>query len=193
MVKKVIKKKLLPKENLYQALARIQRDLKAPKNQHNDFGGFDYRSCEDILEAVKPLLNGCYITLTDEMVNLGERYYVKATVVLANGDEKIQGCAFAREQEIRKGMDLAQITGAVSSYARKYALNGLFAIDDARDADTKHAKPVKTVQAFVMAMKKSLTKKNIEEWEKKIKKTSGYDDDNRAVMLRKLEQFTKDL
>lgn len=181
------------KEDIYQALARIQRDLKASKNQHNDFSNFDYRSCEDILEAVKPLLRGCYLVITDDIKMIGERYYVKATAKLSDGDNSVVGYAYARETEGRKGMDESQITGSTSSYARKYALNGLFAIDDARDADAKHAKPVKTISSFVMQMKKGLTKDNIEDWEGKIKKVEGYSDENKAVLMRKLEQFTGQL
>jgi hypothetical protein len=121
-------------------LLRIQSGLNVPKNQRNDFGGFNYRSAEDILEAVKPLLKdeGCILTISDELVNIGERYYVKATAVISKvGEEKAIGVsAYARESKEKKGMDASQITGSTSSYARKYALNGLFAIDDTRDADT---------------------------------------------------------
>jgi len=117
------------------ALIRIQQELKAPKGQYNKFANFNYRSCEDILEAVKPLLKNCFLIIQDEIVLIGERYYVKATVSLSNGSESIVASAFARESQDKKGMDDAQITGATSSYARKYALNGLFAIDDTKDAD----------------------------------------------------------
>lgn len=121
---------------IYEELSRIQKDLKAPKNQRNNFGGYNYRSCEDILEAVKPLLNGCILTLSDEIVMLGARFYVKATARLAiSQDQYVENTAWAREPETKKGMDEAQITGATSSYARKYALNGLLAIDDTKDAD----------------------------------------------------------
>ena len=117
-------------------LTEIQQQLKAPKGQRNDFGKYNYRSCEDILEAVKPLLNGCQLTISDEVRFLGDRYYIEATVVFKDGDEKTIVKASAREQESRKGMDASQITGSASSYARKYALNGLFLIDDTKDADT---------------------------------------------------------
>lgn len=133
-------------------LAEIQQKLKAPKNQHNDFGGYEYRSCEDILNALKPLLGGAIILLADEIVQIGERYYVKATATLKEGEESISTTAYAREEENKKGMDGAQVTGAASSYARKYALNGLFAIDDTKDADTTntHGKTEKsTAQATV--------------------------------------------
>lgn len=120
-------------------LQAIQSDLKAPKNQRNNFGNYNYRSCEDILEAVKPLLKGHGLTLVinDEVVNIGAHNYVKATATLSDGAEKIDATAYAREAETKKGMDDSQITGATSSYARKYALNGLFAIDDTKDADTQ--------------------------------------------------------
>lgn len=118
-------------------LIEIQKKLKAPKNQKNTFGNYNYRSCEDILEAVKPLLGDAVLTISDEMVQLGDRYYVKATVELICDKEKTTVSAYAREAEIKKGMDAAQITGAASSYARKYALNGLFLIDDTKDADSQ--------------------------------------------------------
>lgn len=119
-------------------LQEIQLKLKAPKNQRNNFGNYNYRSCEDILEAVKPLLSeaGAIITINDEMLNIGDRYYVKATVTFICGEEKHSVSAFAREAENKKGMDESQITGAASSYARKYALNGLLLIDDTKDADS---------------------------------------------------------
>lgn len=116
----------------------IQEKLKAPKNQVNKFGGYNYRNCEDIFEAVKPLLAKAKLTLRtyDELVLIGDRYYVKATAVLSDGIETIENTAYAREEETKKGMDGSQITGASSSYARKYALNGLFLIDDVKDSDT---------------------------------------------------------
>lgn len=118
-------------------LHTIQQALKAPKNQKNNFAGFNYRSCEDILEAVKPLLpKGVTLTLSDEMVNVGQFNYIKATVTLRAGKDPISVSAFAREAVTKKGMDDSQMTGTASSYARKYALNGLFSIDDTKDADT---------------------------------------------------------
>lgn len=118
-------------------LLKIQSELKAPKNQKNAFGGYNYRSCEDILEAVKPLLRQekLILRLTDELVNIGDRYYIKATAILTDGHDTIENVAYAREEETKKGMDGSQITGASSSYARKYALNGLFLIDDVKDSD----------------------------------------------------------
>lgn len=120
-------------------LNKIQQELKAPKSQRNSFGNYNYRSCEDILEAVKPLLGETTLTINDEMVMLGDRFYVKATVALYDKDNQMvaQSVAYARESLEKKGMDASQITGATSSYARKYALNGLFLIDDTKDADTK--------------------------------------------------------
>jgi len=117
-------------------LAKIQKQLKAPKGQFNQFGGYYYRSCEDILEAVKPLLGEATLTITDEIIQIGDRYYIKAIVTLTEGDKQISVSAFARESLDKKGMDVSQITGAASSYARKYALNGLFLIDDTKDADS---------------------------------------------------------
>ena len=119
-------------------LMDIQQELKAPKGQYNDFGGFSYRSCEDILEAVKPLLkkNELTLRLNDELIYIGDRYYIKATAILSDGNATIENIAYAREEENKKGMDGSQITGASSSYARKYALNGLFLIDDVKDSDT---------------------------------------------------------
>tara|TARA_R100000750_G_scaffold40402_1_gene26138 strand:+ start:1944 stop:2759 length:816 start_codon:yes stop_codon:yes gene_type:complete len=117
-------------------LHSIQKNLKAPKSQVNKFGGFNYRSCEDIVEAVKKLLpDDYYLTLTDNLVQIGDRYYIHAVAKLSNEKDYIITSSFAREAEIKKGMDVAQITGATSSYARKYALNGLFGIDDTKDAD----------------------------------------------------------
>lgn len=124
------------KTELHKKLWTIQQTLNAPKNQRNNFGGYSYRSAEDILEAVKPLLQNITLTLNDEIVLIGDRYYVKATATLSDGEDVIAVTAYAREEESKKGMDASQLTGATSSYARKYALNGLFCIDDAKDPDT---------------------------------------------------------
>jgi hypothetical protein len=120
-------------------LINIQNSLKAPKGQFNAFGKYNYRSCEDILEAVKPLLyeNKCLLLLTDEVIDKGGRVYIKATASLYDGEKEYSVSAMAREDESFKGMSSAQVTGAASSYARKYALNGLFCIDDNKDADGK--------------------------------------------------------
>lgn len=118
-------------------LQTIQQELKAPKSNFNSFGKYSYRSCEDILEAVKPLLGESTLVLSDEIVEVGGRVYVKAEATFTDGDKIVKVHAFAREAEQKKGMDEAQITGSASSYARKYALNGLFLIDDTKDADTQ--------------------------------------------------------
>jgi hypothetical protein len=122
-----------------EALQLIQANLKAPKGQKNKFGNYNFRSCEDILEALKPhlLKHGCFLTLSDDIQQIGERFYVKATATLVCGSESVSVSAFAREAESKKGMDDSQLTGSSSSYARKYALNGLFCIDDTKDADTQ--------------------------------------------------------
>lgn len=123
-----------------QRLMMVQSELNAPKNQFNKFGGYRYRNCEDIFNAVKPLLRKYLLSLyvTDDIVIEGERYYVRtiATVLDTLSDQEISNTAYAREEETKKGMDSSQVTGASSSYARKYALNGLFLIDDVKDSDT---------------------------------------------------------
>lgn len=131
--------------SIYEKLTKLQNELKAPKNQKNDFGKYNYRSAEDILEAVKPLLGKYKLTqiISDDIELIGDRYYLKATVTLVNNenaDEKISVTALAREADSKRGMDDSQITGAASSYARKYALNGLYAIDDTKDSDTNEFK-----------------------------------------------------
>ena len=141
--------------NIYEKLAAIQGELKAPKNQRNNFGGYNYRSAEDILEAVKPICHKykAVLTVSDEIVQFCDRFYVKATATLFSSEDDggpVITTAYAREEETKKGMDASQITGSTSSYARKYALNGLFDIDDTKDADTMDnrecgtAKPVDT-------------------------------------------------
>ena len=126
--------------NVYMKLIEVQSKLKAPKSQFNKFGNYAYRNCEDILEALKPILNQvkAVVNISDEVVLIGERYYIKATVKFIDGEtgEFVEASAMAREEESKKGMDSSQLTGSTSSYARKYALNGLFAIDDTKDSDT---------------------------------------------------------
>ena len=145
--------------SVYEKLMNIQSELKAPKGQRNSFGNYNYRSCEDILEAVKPLLakHQAALTISDSIELIGTRFYVKATAKLVDvvDDTMIENTAYDRESESKRGMDDSQLTGATSSYARKYCLNGLFAIDDTKDADTneyheqqkKHeAKPAKQAE-----------------------------------------------
>lgn len=131
----------------------IQSELKAPKGQYNSFGKYNYRSCEDILEGVKPLLakHGLVLTIQDSIDLIGDRFYVKATATITDGKERLSTSAYARESLDKKGMDASQVTGATSSYARKYALNGLLAIDDTKDADTmdNSKKPVQQIQETV--------------------------------------------
>ena len=124
--------------NIQQKLTGVQCKLKAPKNQFNSFGKYHYRSCEDILEAAKPLLKEAdlSLTLTDKIEFIGDRFYLVATAILSDGENEIITTAYAREEEAKKGMDGAQVTGAASSYARKYCLNGLFLIDDTKDGDS---------------------------------------------------------
>lgn len=126
--------------SIYEKLIKVQFELKAPKSQYNGFGRYNYRNCEDILEAVKPLLkeNGLTLHLYDDIVLIGDRYYIKAVakLICVEDGTSIENMAFAREEAEKKGMDGSQITGASSSYARKYALNGLFLIDDTKDSDT---------------------------------------------------------
>ena len=171
----------MEKTNLYKKLVSVQFELKAPKGQRNNFGNYNYRSCEDILEAVKPLLDKYNVALTirDEIVLIGDRFYVKATATLIDADtgETVEASAFARESADKKGMDVSQLTGATSSYARKYALNGLFAIDDNKDADATNTHGKDTIKVnmtpsglseaqlkrlFVIANKAGVTKATVE-------------------------------
>jgi len=124
-------------KNLIAKMVKIQSELKAPKNQTNAFGKYKYRSCEDIIEALKPLLarENLYMNISDEIIEVGGKNYVKATATIFDGENSILSSAVARESIDKKGMDDAQQTGATSSYSRKYALNGLFGIDDQKDAD----------------------------------------------------------
>lgn len=134
-------------------IVAIQSELKAPKGQYNSFGKYNYRSCENILEGVKPLLakHGLVLTIQDSIDLIGDRFYVKATATITDGKEQLSTSAYARESLDKKGMDASQVTGATSSYARKYALNGLLAIDDTKDADTmdNSKKPAQQTQETV--------------------------------------------
>ena len=148
------------------SMMKIQQELKAPKGNYNDFAKYKYRSCEDIVEAVKPILAkyGYHLNLTDKVISVGNRVYVESTASVKDGDKIIESStACAREAENKKGMDDSQITGTSSSYARKYALNGLFAIDDTKDADTNEYKqkidsapPEKTYPEWVLEYQKSI-------------------------------------
>lgn len=132
-----------PNNKDMEELIKIQTELKAPKNLYNSFGKYKYRNAEGIMEAVKPLLKkyNCYLTLCDDIHMIGDRYYLRATATIINKDGKsVVVTALAREDESKKGLDGAQLTGSTSSYARKYALNGLFLIDDTKDADTDEYK-----------------------------------------------------
>ena len=148
-------------------LQKIQTELKAPKGQFNKFGNYKYRSCEDILEAVKPLLAkyGAVITVGDDLVYLEGRFYVKATATMISETEKVCVSAFAREPEEKKGMDASQITGTASSYARKYALNGMFCIDDNKDADDpsyQQNKDENISNKISLSLRESIKKKEVD-------------------------------
>lgn len=147
-------------------LIKIQQELKAPKNQRNNFANYNYRSCEDILEAVKPLCvkYDCLLTISDDIIEVGGRVYVKATARIQKDSESYCTTAYAREPEGKKGMDESQITGAASSYARKYALNGLFCIDDTKDADTQKPpeKPKGNIDQTLTLLAECTSKQSIE-------------------------------
>lgn len=171
--------------NICEKLMKIQQELKAPKGQKNSFGNYKYRSCEDILESVKPLLNKTKtaLTITDELIQVGERYYIKAIATLYDTEEEksISNIAYARESESKKGMDDSQVTGATSSYARKYALNGLFCIDDTKDADTDEY----TEQKQLAEDSKVITKTQEEALDKAIENRKIED----VVVLSVLEKY----
>lgn len=143
-------------------LAKIQKELKATKDQYNKFGGYAYRSAESILESVKPLLDGAILTIEDDVVLVGDRFYIKATATFQDGEFIKQTTAFAREPEEQKGMSESQITGAASSYARKYALNGLFCIDDNKDVDTDefHEQTKSSVEDIIKGIQEKMTLQN---------------------------------
>ncbi|MDT2613841.1 ERF family protein [Enterococcus dongliensis] len=153
--------------SFYEKLSALITELKAPKGQRNNFGKYNYRSAEDILEALKPLANkyGLVPKLTDEIVLIGDRYYVKAHAIITDGKNTEQASGFSREPESKKGMDESQITGTASSYARKYAMNGLYQIDDTKDADTDEykqqvdsAKPKKITKTQAKALQTRVDK-----------------------------------
>lgn len=164
------------------ALTEIQKKLKAPKSNYNSFGKYNYRSCEDILEAVKPLLGDNTLTLSDEVVQIGDRIYVKATAVFRDGATETRVSAFAREAESKKGMDESQVTGTASSYARKYALNGLFLIDDTKDADTDE---------FVKATERTKAKKQADvTMTKTLKRTEPEESMMTPLQKAKIQRLT---
>ena len=194
-------KKEIKKESIHQTLVRIQRDLKAPKGQYNKFSNFYYRSCEDILEAVKPILIGCTITINDQVVMFDDRFYIEAVVRISNGTEWIENTAFAREALTKKGMDEAQITGAASSYARKYALNGLFAIDDNKDTDAKDNNKTESkklsadeqVEDQLKMIKAQKSKIQLEKWRLKISDSKAYTAAQKKQLITCIDETRKDI
>ena len=174
-------------KNVYQKLMEVQSKLKAPKSQYNSFGKYSYRSCEDILEALKPLLNevGAIVNISDQVKLIGDRYYIEATAMFldANTGDSIISKAIAREDESKKGQDLAQLSGATSSYARKYALNGLFAIDDNKDSDATntHSKDIKPNMAPVSGLSEAQLKRLLA-----IGNKSGFNKDTIVKTVKKL-------
>lgn len=180
--------------SIYQKLLDIQTELKAPKGQFNSFGNYKYRSCEDILEALKPLCNKHKVVLTvsDQLENIGDRYYIRATARLTDIEtlDTTNNTAYAREEESKKGMDGSQITGTASSYARKYALNGLFCIDDTKDADTDEYKKRenKAIEKEEREMKKLAEKpiddKQIDILKKTIEKYGVEDDELFGILMK---------
>lgn len=173
-------------------LANIQKTLKANKDLYNKFGGYSYRSAESILEAVKPLLDGAILMLTDEVVLIGDRYYIKASAYFEDGEFMRVSTGWAREPENKKGMDESQITGTASSYARKYALNGLFCIDDAKDADTdEHHKeventPKSSVDDIIKGIEEKMT---LDNWKGFYKKAIGLYDKGTPEYNKWIEVF----
>ena len=180
--------------NIQEKLKMIQCELKAPKSQYNNFGNYNYRSLEDINESVKPLLDkvGATIVLSDDIVFMGERYYVKATATLydVESNENISVTALARETDTKKGMDSSQVTGATSSYARKYALNGLFAIDDTKDADSDEYKTEDDKKGNTKSTAQNITKAQVKEIRDlaEIKRIKISDLENKKS--KKIEEFT---
>ena len=174
-------------KNVYQKLMEVQSKLKAPKSQYNSFGKYSYRSCEDILEALKPLLNevGAIVNISDQVKLIGDRYYIEATAMFldVNTGDSIISKAIAREDESKKGQDLAQLSGATSSYARKYALNGLFAIDDNKDSDATntHNKDIKPNMTPVSGLSEAQIKRLLA-----IGNKSGFNKDTIVKTVKKL-------
>ena len=187
-------------KTLIKELVKIQKELKAPKNQFNSFSGFNYRNAEDIQEAIKPLLpEGITLYLTDEIVMLGDRFYNKSTAIFTDGENKISVDGYAREALTKKGMDEAQITGSASSYARKYALNGMFLIDDSKDADSqdnREEKEVKKQPTKILETLESLTKKadlieDVDELRKFYAKHTGFGKEFEDYIIKRAEVLKK--
>lgn len=145
--------------NTQNTLAKIQSLVKAPKGQFNNFGKYKYRSAEDIMEAVKPVINplGFWLTVSDEVVLMGNRFYIKATATLTDGTNSYSTTSYAREEETKKGMDSSQITGSATSYARKMALSGLFCLDDSRDSDATNTHGNDDHSEFILELKNCKT------------------------------------
>lgn len=161
---------------LIKSLKQLQLALKVPKSQRNNFGKYNYRSCEDILEEVKKVLdkeNNCTLFVQDEIVMLGSRFYIKATATFTNGKDNISVSAYAREEEEKKGMDGSQITGSASSYARKYALNGLLLIDDTKDADFTNTGQKTQPSVFQKPQVKTKIQLNETDWTKTLEAIMG--------------------
>lgn len=184
---------------IYEKLLNVQAELKAPKGQYNSFGKYNYRSCEDILEAVKPLLvaNKLILTVVDDVILVGDRYYIKAIARVTDIEDgkTVESVAYAREDETKKGMDLAQVTGSVSSYARKYALNGLFCIDDNKDSDTTntHSKTTDNPKAPSIAKDTGINDNQIKRLYA-IANKAGIDAENIKNMVKsKYNKVLKDL
>lgn len=167
-------------------LLNVQTELRAPKSQYNSFGKYAYRTAEDILEAAKPLLlkHGLTLTISDEPVVVGERFYIKATATILSGDDSLSVTAYAREENEKKGMDAAQLTGATSTYARKYALCGLFCIDDNKDADTAAAGTTATKEDAIKELGKAMSQNALVEVWNKYANTYGNDNDFRVAYMK---------
>jgi hypothetical protein len=171
-------------------LIKVQSTLNAPKNQYNSFGKYNYRSCEDIMGALKPLLSaeGLFQSIDDEVIQVGDRFYIKATVTVTDGKDSKSCSAMARESLTKKGMDDAQVTGATSSYARKYALNGMYNIDDSKDADTNEFRQQATTKA------KQSVKSNAIDFDGLLKKfTSNASSANEKMLKTLFGQAWKEL
>lgn len=198
MVKEKAETKKEEFTNIHDKLFYIQQNLKVKKGQFNKFGNYKFRSCEDILEAVKPELAKTKTTvgLSDEIIMIGDRFYVKATAILRDGISELSNVSYAREPLSKKGMDEAQVTGATSSYARKYALNGLFGIDDEKDADTKDnreasdQKPTVSLDNILERIKKTTTKEKGQEWIDWIGK-SKFTEDQKAKLMEEVIKVVK--